>query len=77
MMVLILSPAIQVRYRAYSLVRKSSPLTIVHFRALLRMLSAADQFSGRMWCSPRKSRRGWYCRGERAGQFAWLVLGLW
>ncbi|KAF6159672.1 hypothetical protein GIB67_029930 [Kingdonia uniflora] len=48
----------QVRCGAYRLVRNRSPLFIVYFRALLRMFSAADRSSERMWCSLRKSRRG-------------------
>ncbi|KAF6142904.1 hypothetical protein GIB67_033292 [Kingdonia uniflora] len=48
----------QMRCGAYRLVRKSSPLIIVYFWALLRMLSTANRSSRRMWCSLRKSRRG-------------------
>ncbi|KAF6136509.1 hypothetical protein GIB67_035068 [Kingdonia uniflora] len=65
----------QVRYEAYWLVRKSSPLTIIYLQALLWMLSAADRSSGRIKYSPRKSRRGW--RQSEGTSRSVCMAGIW
>ncbi|KAF6176815.1 hypothetical protein GIB67_026502 [Kingdonia uniflora] len=75
MTALIISLVIQVRCGAYRLVRMIFPLTIVYLRSLLWMLSAADRSLGRMWCSIRKSRRGWRQSGEMSRSVCMAGIG--